>query len=391
VRPRAVRAFRNLRQRGLLAMALALLATLTFPTMGAAETTNTALALWRASDFDAWTIDRLRRTDTGAYESAGGPGETGTATSPPIRSDFAITAVVPSWNVHGGDDARSIVRVRVDRGDGWSDWLDVADWRADSGRRSTPRRAVGDASIDVDTVRIRGGARSVQLQIALVTGTGGPSRLDLAGLALSGWVGDERSEISAPRQQGVTREIEIQGCSQMVYPDGGRVWCSPTSTAMILGRWIGLPGCAEAVRAAVRGVFDPVYRGHGNWSFNTAYAGTVGLDAYVARLPSLAAAEEWIEAGVPLAFSFAFGPGELPGAPIASTNGHLAVLAGFDANGDPIVHDPAAPSDGTTRRVYDRARLERLWQEHSGGTVYVIHPTGWPAPTGALTSAVKAS
>ena len=27
--------------------------------------------------------------------------------------------------------------------------------------------------------------------------------------------------------------INVPECSQMVYPDGGEVWCSPTSTSMV--------------------------------------------------------------------------------------------------------------------------------------------------------------
>jgi hypothetical protein len=171
----------------------------------------------------------------------------------------------------------------------------------------------------------------------------------------------------------------------MVYPDGGRVWCSPTSVAMLLGRWAGDDAPAEGrVRAAVAGVYDWRYRGHGNWPFNTAYAATHSLEAYVARLPSLAAAEAWTAAGVPLALSLAWEPGELAGAPLAAVNGHLLVLAGFDDAGQPIVHDPAAPDDASVRRTYRRAELEALWLGHSAGTTYIVHPPDWlteePAP-----------
>ena len=168
----------------------------------------------------------------------------------------------------------------------------------------------------------------------------------------------------------------------MVYADGGRAWCSPTSTSMIVGYWLrDERPCEPRVRAAVAGVYDPTYRGHGNWPFNTAYAASQGLEAYVARLESMAQAEPWIAAGVPVAFSFAFKVGELPGAPISSTNGHLAVLVGFDAAGNPIVNDPAAPADRSVRRVYPRGALEGVWLGASGGTVYLIYPPDWSTPT----------
>jgi hypothetical protein len=169
----------------------------------------------------------------------------------------------------------------------------------------------------------------------------------------------------------------------MVYPDGGDNWCSPTATAMILAYWQGDGGpCEPQVRAAVAGVFDWLYDGHGNWPFNAAYAATQGFEAYVVRFASLAEAEPWIAAGVPIAITFAWQPGELDGAALPASTGHLAVLAGFDAQGNPVVNDPAADDNGTVRRTYARAQLERLWLQASGGAAYVIYPAGWPVPAG---------
>ncbi len=56
------------------------------------------------------------------------------------------------------------------------------------------------------------------------------------------------------------------------------------------------------------------------------------------------------------------------------------VIVGFDANGRPIVNDPAAWTNSTVRRVYDRAQFERAWLRGSAGTVYVIHPVDVQLP-----------
>ncbi len=98
------------------------------------------------------------------------------------------------------------------------------------------------------------------------------------------------------------------------------------------------------------------------------------MEAFVTRLTGLAGAEPWTAAGVPLVLSYGWRRGELRGAPLPSSNGHLAVLAGFDGAGDPVLYDPAAPRDGAVRRTYPRAQLEALWLSHSGGTAYVIGP-----------------
>lgn len=81
-----------------------------------------------------------------------------------------------------------------------------------------------------------------------------------------------------------------------------------------------------------------------------------------------------MQRSIPLAVSIRFQAGELPGAPLSWSNGHLLVLAGFDARGNPVVNDPAAPSDATVKRTYPRAVFERLWLNHAGGMAYVMAP-----------------
>ena len=62
------------------------------------------------------------------------------------------------------------------------------------------------------------------------------------------------------------------------------------------------------------------------------------------------------------------------------TNGHLLVIVGFTASGNVVVNDPAATSDATVQRVYDRAEFERTWLPASGGIVYVMRPASVPLP-----------
>jgi hypothetical protein len=175
------------------------------------------------------------------------------------------------------------------------------------------------------------------------------------------------------------------------WDNGGEAWCSPTSTTMLLAYWNSLPSERDLrwidddqpqkpVIHAARHVYDYRYDGAGNWPFNTAYAGTLGLDAYVTRLRSLREAERYIKGGIPLAASVAFDSGELTGAPISSTNGHLMVIRGFTADGDVIVNDPAAPNRRSVRRTYDRGQFENAWIPATGGVVYVVRPPGTPLP-----------
>ena len=91
-------------------------------------------------------------------------------------------------------------------------------------------------------------------------------------------------------------------------------------------------------------------------------------------------AERFIAAGIPLVASVSFSRGQLTGAPISATSGHLLVIAGFTSNGNVVVNDPAAPNNSSVRRVYDRGEFERAWLGRSSGTVYVVRDAAHPLP-----------
>lgn len=134
---------------------------------------------------------------------------------------------------------------------------------------------------------------------------------------------------------------------------------------------------------AARFTYDYHYQGAGNWPFNVAYAGRFGLDGEVTQLHSLQEAESFVKAGIPLVASIDFASNKLDGFLFKSTSGHLMVIAGFTKDGNVVANDPAATSDATVRRVYDRAQFERAWLTSTGGIVYIIHPPSVPLPASA--------
>ena len=147
--------------------------------------------------------------------------------------------------------------------------------------------------------------------------------------------------------------------------------------------WVAEGHTDPWVDYAARMTFDHDYDGTGNWPFNTAYAAPLAGKAFVTRLRDLREAERFIKAGIPLVASVTFGSGELDGAPISSTAGHLLVIAGFTTTGDVVVNDPAASTRAGVRRTYDRAQFERAWLPTSGGLVYVIRDAAHPLPPGS--------
>ena len=177
------------------------------------------------------------------------------------------------------------------------------------------------------------------------------------------------------------------------YGGGGQAWCSPTSLSMILAYFGARPTSSEYawvndsyrdpwVDHTAREVFDSGYDGAGNWAFNTAYAARRLPEAMVTRLPNLRHVENFIARGIPVQVSISFGRGQLSGAPISATNGHLVVITGFTASGDVRVNDPAAPDNGSVRRIYDRGQFERAWLGKSHGLAYLIRGPGTTFPPG---------
>lgn len=324
-------------------------------------------------------------------------------TSRSVDPGFSFTRLIASWSAATPGDSFIEVKVRGGAaGGGRTSWDLLGRWTA--GDRHLERRTVsgqGDdgTSVNVDTW-VTGGLASYQLRVTLLrrAGTAARPSLDLA-TAMTSRLPGTAGPTSSP---GVGRGIvlDVPRYSQMVhrghYPrwgGGGKAWCSPTSTSMVLGYYDALPRRRSYswvpddhtdpwVDHAARRTYDHDYDGTGNWPFNTAYAAPLAGKAFVTRLRSLREAERFVAVGIPLVVSIAFGPGELDGAPIGSSDGHLLVVVGFRDNGNVVVNDPAASTRSGVRRTYRRGQLERLWLEASGGLTYVIHDADHPLPGG---------
>ena len=295
-----------------------------------------------------------------------------TATIPLARFDTAIV----SWNALTPTGTGVMLEVRARINKRWSRYYPYASWTS-AARNSYPSKKDVNGRVNTDTLELSRAADALQIRVTLESKKIGSSPT-LSGLWAVTSDSKTHYEIQASTsdQSAWGLELDVPMRSQMIYPNGGEVWCSPTSTTMILEYWSAKLGrdLADTVPVAAKNVWDGVYSGAGNWPFNTAYAGGKGVSAHVNRLSSLTEAETFIKRGVPLAISIGWKSGELPGAHIVSSQGHLVVLRGFTKTGDAIINDPAAKTDTSVRTVYPRAALERAWIEHSGGIVYVIEP-----------------
>lgn len=299
----------------------------------------------------------------------------------PIQT-VAFTEAIASWMANTQPGTWIEVELQARVSGIWSKWYSMSVWLEQETpfrRHSVGGQADKTGTVSIDTLILVKAADALQARITLFT-TDPAATPTVRSFGVSYSNGTDAPGAVPPA--GLVSDLAVPKRSQMVFPDGGNTWCSPTSTSMVMAYWANVTGNAalnQTVPTVKNGVWDYRYNGGGNWPFNTAYAASFGLEGKVVRLASLAEVEQWTAAGVPVIASIAFKKGELSGAPISSTAGHLIVIRGFDAAGNVLVNDPAAATDEGVGVTYNRLELEAAWS-HSNNAVYLIYPAGWAVP-----------
>ena len=145
--------------------------------------------------------------------------------------------------------------------------------------------------------------------------------------------------------------------------------CSPTALAMTLKAG---DACIDWLEVVER-CFDQRTQSYGCWPMAIRCAAGYGRLGAVEALPAWEPAIQVLRAGLPIVASIDFAAGELPGAPLSKTAGHLVTCYGVD--GDAVlVNDPAAGEAAGVPRRYDLEAFSRAWLRRRGAA-YIM-----PAP-----------
>lgn len=291
--------------------------------------------------------------------------------------------LIVSWNIALPADGSLKIEARGVYPDRATKYFVMALWSDDDAkapRESVLEQADADGDVSTDTlVLTRRGAR-LQLRLTLI-------QADIANLKFLGLCFTDTSIPVIEREPNRAAWNRILPTPQLFQNDyeGGNVWCSPTSTAMILNHWakvLSRPELARDVPAVVKGVYDRNWKGTGNWPFNTAFAGALpGMRAYVTRFDDLRELEDWIAAGYPVALSISYDLLKNNG---KQNSGHLVVCRGFTEKGEVVLNDPGRHLKvGETYQIHSRERVLAAW-EHSHKAVYLIYPENQPPPFDTL-------
>jgi hypothetical protein len=281
----------------------------------------------------------------------------------PIWAASDATEFVPAFCslTHTPYDVRLELAVRV--GGAWSGWAAGAALGSDA---FAPLPAAPPLDVDIDVFRASRPVEAVRVRARVRP----PAPLASSPWMLSLSASQHPPSPLPPTVAGAAR-LSVIPLSQMESdPALARRICSPTCVAMVLAYWDRpvSPGTLATQ------MFHRASDLYGVWPAAIVAAGRHGLAGYLLRFPDWAAAVWCLEHGLPIIASVRYARGELTGAAIDETAGHLVVLTGVDGE-DALVNDPAAPHAGAVARRYRVAELARVWLERTG-MGYVLFRVG---------------
>ena len=285
-----------------------------------------------------------------------------------IKAAFPFNELLMSANADLGQGGAARLEARVKTADGWSPWYNFGLF-SPGAAASVKGQENEFGKMEVDVLKLKTKAFALSYRFTL------HSKAENAALRLvSAAYSDTTLPFNEPAAVKTGREtkplkLSVPCYSQMLQQASysGDI-CSPVSLAMVMNYY----GQKELPLETAAAVLDGPENIYGNWTFNTAYAGSKGLYAFLTRLNSMAEAEAYLSRGITLIASVTFGPDELKNSPLKKTKGHLLVIKGFDAKGNVLANDPAAPEEKTVERVYNRAEFARAWLKNKYGTAYAV-------------------
>jgi len=284
---------------------------------------------------------------------------------PPCRPRVAVRHLLPSLSVLTDRpySARFELSTRSDRT--WSSW--VATTTLGSAAFGALPAAAGGLTCDVDVYTTTAPVEEMTLCVRVAAA-------DLRAVLDAPWMAtlsvSDVGPLASPDAAREPLRLTVPARSQMQAPSeiAARI-CSPTSVAMVLEYW----SRPEDTASLAAEMFNAATDCYGVWPSAIQAAGRRGVAGYLLRFPDWSAATWCLARGLPIIASVRYAAGELGGAAITETSGHLVVITGHEGD-DVLVNDPAAPTAASVRRRYRIEELRRAWLERSGVGYVLFRP-----------------
>ena len=303
--------------------------------------------------------------------------------SPEIKPPMEWNQLVLSWNGSAPPGTFLKVEACALQPQHTTKFFSWGQWSPDDKtflRASVRDQKDADGDVRADTLTLNELAQAVQLRLTFGDGTKALPTLKSFGLSFCNT--QIKPEPLPPHRTAWGKIIPVVERSQQSYP-GGNGWCSPTSLSIVLAHWGSISNRADwnlDAPEVAAGAADHGFKFlTGNWSFNTAFAGSLdGMRAYVTRFSDISELEDWIAAGIPVIISARWDLLQ-DGRP-DDFNGHLTVCRGFTENGDLVINDPWTDIKvESVRHIYKRENVRRAWAT-SHNTVYLVYSENTKLP-----------
>ena len=292
-----------------------------------------------------------------------GDGDIHTIVSPIFETPVDFSSLILSVNYHTATNGWLLTEVQIRQGGVWSKFFKLALYSVRLSH-SFDEQEDDCAAVKVDVLQAKTPAQAYRFRLSLHGDMDVPSVFVSLTDAAAQY--DECAAI-LPMQ---SRKLSVPPLSQMrldVSPTDQLRLCSPTSLTMALNA-LGVQADPLQTAAAV---YDDRARVYGNWTLNAAYASRLGLQALVTRFHRLAQLEEFLNKNSFVLATISYKRGELQGAAVPQTPGHLVLLCGWE-NGKIRVADPAAAVKREVICFYDAAEFARAWLKNKRGAAYLV-------------------
>lgn len=297
--------------------------------------------------------------------------------SPVVHMDDFST-VVCSWNtdVPAGTHSEAYCRVQDQEGQ-WSDWLSWGIWGPFVKRGSLDETDGGIATVETDTLTLKSGHTGKALQLkAILRREEGAAAPALRLLAATSRLSREDRLTNVEPKCSMDNPAPAY-CQGIRDPNIGFGMCSATTATVQMNSM----GADLLPEEAAMACWDHTYRGHGNWAFTMAMAGSFGFETWLSfGNPDQLRAE--LKKGYPIGVNAAYSNTQeraTEHAPFVEntpgfTNGHLLTVRGLEVDAEGrewlLVNDSYGNPDSQAPRRYPLEQFVHAWS----GMMYIVRP-----------------